>query len=295
MKKIFVFFLSGFLFLSCCIVTQAAVIPKKIDKAAVGVKVLSNAKAVVDISNLAEGFVMVKYTGGKNAKIKVQIQKSGDVAYTYDLNSAGNLETFPLTSGDGNYTIKVMENVSGNKYSQAYSGTFTLKLRDAFLPFLYSNQFVNYTSTSKAVTVAQDITKNDKTTLEKVQHIYSYVVNNLTYDYKLAETVASGYLPNVDAVLAAKKGICFDYSALMCAMLRSQDVPTKLMIGYAGEVYHAWISVYIENVGWVDQLIYFDGKNWSLMDPTFISSSKNSKDAQAFVSNTKNYVVKYVY
>ena len=41
-------------------------------------------------------------------------------------------------------------------------------------------------------------------------------------------------LPSVDETLKTKKGICFDYAALMTAMLRSQGIPTKLEIGYQG-------------------------------------------------------------
>ena len=68
-----------------------------------GVTVLSNTKAAVDASNLSEGFVMVKYTGKKNVRIKVQITKTGGTTYTYNLNNAGNYETFPLTERDGTY------------------------------------------------------------------------------------------------------------------------------------------------------------------------------------------------
>ena len=50
-----------------------------------GVTVLSNAKAAVDTSNLSEGFIQVKYTGGKNVRIKVQITKSGGTTYTLSL------------------------------------------------------------------------------------------------------------------------------------------------------------------------------------------------------------------
>ena len=110
-----------------------------------GVTVLSNAKAAVDTSNLSEGFIQVKYTGGKNVRIKVQITKSGGTTYTYNLNNTGSYETFPLTEGDGSYTVKVFENTSGTKYAQAYSTSVSLKLRNAFLPFLYPNQYVNYT------------------------------------------------------------------------------------------------------------------------------------------------------
>ena len=41
-----------------------------------GVTVNSNGKAAVDVSNLSEGFVMVKYTGGRQVRINVQISKS---------------------------------------------------------------------------------------------------------------------------------------------------------------------------------------------------------------------------
>ena len=94
-----------------------------------GVTVLSNAKAAVDASNLSEGFVQVKYTGGKQVRIKVQIAKSGGPTYTYNLNNTGSYETFPLTEGDGVYTIKVLENTTGTKYAQAYSTSVTLTLR----------------------------------------------------------------------------------------------------------------------------------------------------------------------
>ena len=53
-----------------------------------GVTVYANDKASIDASNLAEGYVMVKYTGGKQVKIKVQITKSGtSTTYTWDTPS----------------------------------------------------------------------------------------------------------------------------------------------------------------------------------------------------------------
>ena len=96
-------------------------------------------------------------------------------------------------------------------------------------------------------------------------------------------------------MLESGKGICFDYAAVMAAMLRSQNIPCKLVVGFAGKVYHAWINVYIEGVGWVDQLIYFDGKTWSLMDPTFVSSGKNDPAVLKYVGDGTNYSQKYAY
>ena len=105
----------------------------------------------------------------------------------------------------------------------------------------------------------------------------------------------SGYLPDVDEILASGKGICFDYASLMAAMLRSQNIPTKLVVGYTGYVYHAWINVYAQESGWVEGVIFFDGSQWKLMDPTFASSGKSSDAILAYIGDGTNYSAKYFY
>ena len=102
----------------------------------------------------------------------------------------------------------------------------------------------------------------------------------------------SGYLPVVDEVFVSQTGICFDYAAVMATMLRSQNIPTRLEVGYVGEEYHAWISIYIKDVGWINGVIEFDGSDWNLLDPTFASASKSPKK---FLTKDSNYLTKYVY
>lgn len=143
--------------------------------------------------------------------------------------------------------------------------------------------------------MAAELTAGMTDNLEKVKTIYDYVVQNISYDRLLAEKVQSGYLPDIDQVLAKKKGICFDYAALMSAMLRSQEVPTKLVVGYTGSVYQAWINVYSEEEGWIDAAIYFDGQEWKLMDPTFASSNNSSQAIMKYIGNGANYQGKYLY
>jgi transglutaminase-like putative cysteine protease len=126
-------------------------------------------------------------------------------------------------------------------------------------------------------------------TLDKVAAIYSYVVNNISYDYDKVATLQSGYLPDLDQVLAAKKGICFDYAALMAGMLRSQNIACKLVVGYADTAYHAWISVWTPSSGWIDGVIFFDGVSWQMMDPTYASTSGSA------VVNRVTYTSKYIY
>jgi len=81
----------------------------------------------------------------------------------------------------------------------------------------------------------------------------------------------------------------------MTGMLRSQGVPCKLVVGYAGKAYHAWINVWSEESGWINGVIYFDGKTWQRMDPTFASSANQSKSIMAYIGDGKNYTAKYLY
>jgi hypothetical protein len=272
----------------------AADIPAKAELTS-GVHVISNAGAAVDYSNLSEGLVFVKYIGGKDVKIKVQVIKTGGTTYTYNLNNKGSYETFPMTEGDGVYTLRVFENTSGTKYAQVLSCSLELKLRNEFLPFLYSNQYVCFTAESKVAAKAAELVEGKTTDLARLTAVYEFVINNFTYDYERAKTVTSGYLPVVDEVLAEKKGICFDYAAVMSAMLRSQNIPCKLVVGYAGTVYHAWINAYISGQGWIEKAIYFDGVNWKLMDPTFASSAKSSSAIMKYIGDGYNYTQKYAY
>ncbi|MDR0469377.1 MAG: transglutaminase domain-containing protein, partial [Peptococcaceae bacterium] len=77
-----------------------------------GATIHGNDKVTIDASNLAEGYVIVKYIGGKDVRIKAQIAKKDGSTYSYDINNKGALEVLPLTEGDGNYSIGVFENVS---------------------------------------------------------------------------------------------------------------------------------------------------------------------------------------
>lgn len=254
---------------------------------ATGATTYGNDKVTIDASSTGQGYIMIKYKGS-NAKIKVQITKG--TTYTYNLNARESYEVFPLTEGDGSYSVKVFENISGNQYAQVCSQNINVALENQYAPFLYPNQYVNFNQNSNAVAVSNQVAAGATDPMDTVTRIYNYVVDNITYDTVKAATVQSGYLPNVDSTLATRNGICFDYASLMTAMLRAQDIPTKLVIGYTGELYHAWISVYLHDQGWIDNIIYFDGQNWSLMDPTFAASGGRSHGG-----GNSTYQAKYSY
>lgn len=259
-----------------------------------GTKEKKNNKATIDYSNTTDGYVMVNFTASTDKRLKVQVTGPSSTTYTYDIKQ-GAWTTFPLSDGNGGYKVTVFENVSGTKYSTVVSQSFQVTLSDEFAPFLRPNQYVDYEKAANTIAKAEELTKDCKDTIEKVGKVYDFVVKNLTYDTQKAKNIKSGYLPVLDDVLAVKTGICFDYAALMTGMLRSQGVPCKLVVGYAGTAYHAWISVYSKETGWVDGAIYFDGTTWQRMDPTFISSGKGSENIKKFVGDGSNYTQKYLY
>lgn len=267
--------------------------PKVLTPSADGVTVYQNDFASIDASNTSQGYVMVKYNG-TNEKVKLQITCPDQSCYTYLISDRGAYDTFPLTAGNGSYTLQVLENVAGDTYTVSLTQSINVSIEDEFLPFLYPNQYVNFHTDSKAVSKGSDLAKDTYSDLDVVQNIYNYVIKNISYDTEKAQNVSYGYVPDIDDTLSSKKGICFDYAALMTSMLRSQNIPTKLEVGYSGDAYHAWISTYIDDKGWVDDIIQFDGDTWQIMDPT-LAATNDSAAVKKYIGDGSHYVVKYTY
>ena len=267
--------------------------PKVLTPSADGVTVYQNDFASIDASNTSQGYVMVKYNGA-NEKVKLQITCPDQSCYTYLISDRGAYDTFPLTAGNGSYALQVLENVAGDTYTVSLTQSINVSIEDEFLPFLYPNQYVNFHADSQAVSKGSDLAKDTYSDLDVVQNIYNYVIKNISYDTEKAQSVSYGYVPDVDDTLSSKKGICFDYAALMTSMLRSQNIPTKLEVGYSGDAYHAWISTYIDDKGWVDDIIQFDGDTWQIMDPT-LAATNDSAAVKKYVGDGSHYVVKYTY
>ncbi len=258
-----------------------------------GTAVASNQYGSIDYSHTEDGYVMVQFTAHTSKRLKAKVQ-GPDTTYTYNL-PPGEWTVFPLSDGNGAYQVNVYENIEDNRYALVLSADMSVTLKDEFAPFIRPNQYVNYENATATMETAASLAGHTDDILEKVELIYNYVVDNIKYDKKKAAGITSGYLPDLDTVLADKKGICFDYASLMTGMLRSLGVPCKLVVGYAGEVYHAWISVWSEKTGWVDGAVFFDGTSWQRMDPTFASGNRNDSDAMEFIGNGANYTTKYIY
>lgn len=232
-----------------------------------------------DNSKISSGVIGAKFIPETEKRIKVRIQKDS-VNYDYDLFGRDKFEYFPLQMGDGTYKVFIYENVSGTKYRLAKNQEVTVTLSDQMSVYLASVQNINWNNDMAIVKKAADLTKNCKTDKEKVSVIYNFVVKNIQYDYQKAKTVKSPYIPNIEDTVNTGKGICYDYSSLFAAMLRSQGIPTKLIMGYSSLVteYHAWNEVYLTSE-----------KRWVTIDTTYDSAKIKAGKKPSMEKDKKKY------
>lgn len=259
---------------------------------AANVSVIENEKAVLDYSNASKGYLCAASLASPTV-IKVLVDFA-DTQYQYTLSGAG-FDVIPLSCGDGVYSVSLWENVYDDQYAAIFAQDIQVQLEDQFLPFLYPNQFVNFSSGDDAVMLSGELAAGATGVVQAIEKIYTYVVQNIDYDFDKAANVKPGYLPVPDQTLQSKTGICFDYAVLTAAMLRAQGIPTKLIVGYAGAAYHAWINVYSPEEGWIKKEIHFNGQDYVLMDPTFASANNGKADISQFVGDGSNYNSRFIY
>lgn len=235
--------------------------------------------AVIDFGNATLGYVMVQK--GTDAKTKVRVQgPNGGVYQRYILPAAGQFYGIPLQMGNGTYTVSVWQQV-GDKYAQICTATFDVSITSGYT--LYPNIFADYGNSSAAVRKGFSLCMNAGSDLDKVKSVYNWIISNISYDYAKAASVSAAYVPNPDATLSSRTGICFDYACLMATMLRSQGIPTRIVFGYVGGAFHAWNDVYIKNTGWISVGIPSNG-GWKRLDSTF-----GTIKAASYLENSANY------
>jgi hypothetical protein len=264
--------------------------------AAPGTQTFERNGAHLDYSNSSDGYIMVKYTANDAPTISAKIIGPSGVAYDYlNIRSDGTYDIFPLTDGGGSYRFALGKLMPDGRWAQIMNESFAVKLADEFAPFLRPNTMVDFRTAPNTVAKAAELLKGKTGLVEQISAVYSYLVENFKYDYDLAASITAGrsYRPVLDVSLANGKGVCYDYAVLMTAMLRSQGVPIRLVIGYQGTVYHAWIDAYSDSTGWINSIVRFEGEGWRLLDPTYASTG--GEEGMKLANNPKNYVARFLY
>lgn len=236
-----------------------------------GQKAQTGGKLTVDAGNAHDGYIRVM---GKKSKKRLKLRIAyGKETLTYDLNSDGEYEVFPLQNGSGKYAVTLYEQASGKKYSQAGKVTVNAKMEDEGAAFLCPSQYVNYGPDSAAVAVGLEICEGMTEETEIFDTVCAYVTKNFAYDYVKAVTVTIGTLPDIEGCMSSRMGICQDLAAVTVCMLRVNGVHAKLVIGYADSQYHAWVVAIVNG-----EEVFFD--------PTA---------ALKAIRNVKTYTVERIY
>lgn len=228
----------------------------------------------IDTKNAKEGIVRVSYSG-VNKKTKVMVEK-GSTKYYYDLKSSE--EFYPLQLGQGSYTVSVLENISGNNYKVLTKKSFKADIKEKNAVYLKSAQPVLWSEKDEAIKLAKALTEDATEEKEIVQSIYDYIISNVKYDYSKLDKLSTDYIPDIDEILKDGKGICYDYSVLFAAMLRSRGIPAKLVKGYKKDIanYHAWNEVYVDG-------------SWKVIDTTYDAHLKNNRTSYNMYKDSKEY------
>lgn len=251
-------------------------------------KAASNQYAAIDASLCKAGVVSVTYKKQTGQTIKCVMTHPDGTKYNYTIRP-GETAVFTLTGGDGEYKIRIMERTAGNRYIERLSYEFDADgiLEQAM--YTSSCLYIDYDAAENTVALANSLSEDG---LEAIDAIYQYVTCNVKYDDGKAASIAAIYAPDLDETLESGKGICMDYAALAAGMLRSRGIPCRMLFGdMVDGTYHAWIEVYSENGGWLDETgIWLSPGEWTRLDPT-ISSGRllNPVAAVRFITDDKNY------
>ena len=247
---------------------------------------LARGHVTVNIGNVSRGYFKIKHQTDTYALVQV-ISSGGDISDFFNIGGNNDWEVFPLTRGDGVYTIQVLEHYEGRDFKVVFSYYVNVILENQNYPFLYPNRYVNFDENSAAVALAGRLAARATSDLEFVWLVYDYITTNVSFDLDFARAVYAGlvldHVPDIDATLARGMGICFDFAILAASMMRSQNIPTKVEIGYVLEIFHAWVAVYVPSADW-GNAAHPTLAGWGLLDPTTTSAN----NAEGFLNPVVN-------
>ena len=216
----------------------------------------------VDDSDMQNGRITVSNLRKSRKKKKIKVERL-DQSVHYDIDNAPIV--IPLQFGHGAYTVRLLENTTGNKYREIGLVRLAVKITKPLSVYLLPNVYVDYTDQSACVKKAAELCNGLWADTDKFNAIRGYINTHFRYNFLRALlTTSNNSMPRINETFAKGCGICHDFAALAAAMLRSQGVPTMLVIGLADNNPHAWVKVYIRN-------------GWLLYDPTKAIRQNGSK------------------
>jgi transglutaminase-like putative cysteine protease len=145
-------------------------------------------------------------------------------------------------------TIKIDYRVTVNEV------TFDLSACEGEVPTEFTQPELHIESANpQIVTLANELSRGQKTMCEQARAFYDYIGAELVYTY-------NGKNWGAQATLGAMGADCTEYASLLVALNRSQGIPARYFEGLLflnqetkekARLEHAWTDMYMPGVGWV--------------------------------------------
>ncbi len=273
--------------------------------------VYSNDYVSINTNTANKGYVDIDYKDKYGYDISVEISTNVKNQYGnygrwhYNTSNKGpcNIKA-ALTYGNVEYTISVYSSIINEKTNVGgctKKGQVTVKLNNVSetSAFLMNCGEVRYNFNMQFIKKANELASGCKNDLEKVSKIYDWLTNYISYGLNDEEPSLGFYTCDLDKIYNSKKGVCYDYSVVLAAMLRSQGIPCKVVFGkYSNSdsgLGHTWNEIYVSEAGTITtNKLSITGNKWCRLDPTF-SKDNSGNSAIQFMQNDTNYTWQYYY
>ncbi len=216
-------------------------------------------------------FIILIFSPGYVSRIGAEtVLLSGSHTVTYDIINPRGLKNLPEYSNQS-YSQKI---ISGDRVSKKVrveirlsplppSGPFPIdpaSLPPELRPYLAAEEDIP-SDNSRMVELAKKITQGSTGATEAYNRIIDWVMDTVEYEINTPQDAIS--------VFKSKKGSCVGFSNLSLTLLRASGFPARYVSGYlppgydwgiskdywgvktSGGGFHAWIEVYLPQVGWV--------------------------------------------
>ena len=137
--------------------------------------------------------------------------------------------------------------------------------------YLLPNEMVPFTEESGYVQFAADLCAGITDQEEIYNKLLDYCEYKIDYDYIKSVTVENYTVPDLDDCWDKKMGIELDLASLLCAMLRSREIPTMLLVAHNEKTNRPSV--------WVLAMI---GDQIRVCNPTMRFMSRDEDSALAF-------------
>lgn len=125
----------------------------------------------------------------------------------------------------------------------------------------------------KISSLVSNITQGKTSEREKFEAIFTWVTENIRYDYKTYFSSQGATKTNLKKVLKQRRAICVDYATLMDTLCALAGLTNVSVYGYAkDDIFDVNDSLYIDNHAW--NAIRLDGL-WYLYDATWAAGSRS--------------------